>query len=102
MTCRLCGRQAIPTLFTARIRRQHDALIGECPECGLVQTEQPHWLSEAYRDPINLSDTGLMVRNLNLARRASMIFLLLFDRRATFLDWAGGYGVFVRLMRDRG
>jgi hypothetical protein len=47
-------------------------------------------------------DTGIMQRNLYLSKITAFILLLFFDCRKKFLDYAGGYGVFVRLMRDYG
>jgi hypothetical protein len=67
-----------------------------------VQTEDPYWLSEAYNDSINMSDTGLVMRNVFLSKSASTLIYFLFNRRGKFLDFAGGYGLFTRLMRDIG
>jgi hypothetical protein len=67
-----------------------------------LQTEDPYWLDEAYKDPITLTDTGYMQRNINLSKMVATILLLFFDFRRKFLDYVGGYGVFVRLMRDIG
>lgn len=62
----------------------------------------PYWLEEAYRRPINLSDTGLVQRNIALVQKSSTIIAYLFDCRGKFLDFAGGYGIYTRMMRDRG
>lgn len=43
-----------------------------------------------------------MQRNLNLAKKLTVLLSILFRKNAKFLDYAGGYGVFVRLMRDIG
>ncbi|MGK5094019.1 class I SAM-dependent methyltransferase [Deltaproteobacteria bacterium TL4] len=67
-----------------------------------MQTEEPYWLEEAYSRPINISDTGYMQRNLNLSRQLTTLFSLFFNVQGKYLDYAGGYGVFVRLMRDVG
>jgi hypothetical protein len=37
-----------------------------------------------------------------LAAQAKLLILALFDQRGKFLDYGGGYGMFVRLMRDAG
>ncbi len=73
-----------------------------CLNCGYVQTEEPYWLEEAYSRPINISDTGIMNRNINNARIVSAILKLCFNSNGKFADYGGGYGIFVRLMRDRG
>jgi hypothetical protein len=67
-----------------------------------LQTETPHWLEIAYESPITRSDIGLVQRNLDLARSTQLLINWCFDRRARFLDYAGGYGLLVRLLRDRG
>jgi len=59
-------------------------------------------LEEAYRDPINRSDIGLLQRNLVLSRTVDLVLRAWFPRFGRYLDWGGGYGVFVRLMRDLG
>ena len=68
----------------------------------MLQTEEPHWLQEAYENAIADADTGLVMRNINLAKKVSALLLFLYGRRARYLDTAGGYGMFTRLMRDIG
>jgi hypothetical protein len=67
-----------------------------------VQTEEPYWIKEAYCEAITKTDIGLVGRNVYLAERARSIILAFFDDRGKFLDYGGGYGMFVRLMRDAG
>jgi len=67
-----------------------------------MQTEEPYWLDEAYKESINASDTGYMQRNLNLSKKLTILLSLVFNKNDSFLDYAGGYGVFARLMRDIG
>lgn len=67
-----------------------------------MQTEDPYWLDEAYSEAISISDTGVMLRNNTFAATASIILSLLCDRNQKFLDYGGGYGIFTRLMRDKG
>ena len=74
----------------------------KCTRCGYVQTEEPYWLHEAYESSINHSDTGMIMRNLWLRNVATTLIYFLFDNKGRFLDYGGGYGVFVRLMRDVG
>jgi len=62
-----------------------------------MQTEEPCWLSEAYKDPIDISDTGYVARNISLSQKITVLLSLFFDKKAKFLDYAGGYGLFVRL-----
>lgn len=68
-----------------------------------MSVENPHWLKEAYEEPINRSDTGYISRNLWCRDKVSALIEatgLNVDGR--FLDYAAGYGMFVRMMRDIG
>ena len=99
--CRLCGAATL-VAFEATILARHRVDYEHCPDCDHLQTASPHWLDEAYARPINVEDTGLVQRNLLLARRMAV---LLFEgglRDGRFLDYAGGYGLMTRLMRDYG
>ena len=72
------------------------------PNCGFIQTEEPYWLDEAYSDAIVDSDIGLIGRNIALSKRVAAILSVCLPHCKTFLDYGGGYGMFVRLMRDVG
>lgn len=76
----------------------------KCCYCGFIQTEKPYWLDEAYVEPINRFDVGLVNRNLQYSNKVKVILSLLFNANSnsTFIDYGGGYGLFVRLMRDSG
>jgi hypothetical protein len=67
-----------------------------------VQTENPYWLEEAYNSAITSLDIGLLKRNNYLVKEISPIIDCCFPEASTMLDFAGGYGAFVRLMRDEG
>jgi hypothetical protein len=99
--CRVCGGTTV-LAFQAMVLRKHMVSYFSCPTCGFHQTEKPYWLNEAYERPINLSDTGLVARNIFYSQRVSEILYFLLGRRGRFLDFAGGYGLFTRLMRDVG
>jgi methyltransferase family protein len=101
MKCKICETEN-KSCFSERLMGNYDIDYFYCNQCGFVQTEDPFWLDEAYSRPINLTDTGYMVRNLFYAKRLTVLLYLLFERHTKFLDYAGGYGVFVRLMRDIG
>ena len=99
--CRICTF-SVAEVFSANLLKKYSVKYFQCSKCGYVQTEDPFWLEEAYYSSINDSDTGMMMRsfwNRNIA--ATMIYFL-FDKKKKFLDYGGGYGVFVRLMRDIG
>lgn len=99
--CRVCGGKATEQ-FDGTVRGKYRIKYYRCGECGFLQTQKPYWLQEAYEESINLSDTGLVRRNLWLSNVTVLIMFLLRFPKGTGLDYGGGYGLFVRLMRDKG
>jgi hypothetical protein len=101
IACRACGSQETRFVFSGEmLSRSVDYY--ECSACRYFQTETPSWLEEAYSKAINDSDTGIMARNLLNARVVLGTLWSLGDLRSRVLDFAGGYGVLVRLLRDYG
>jgi FkbM family methyltransferase len=101
MQCNICRADATP-FGRAAILNKYDVSYFQCTQCRFVQTETPYWLDEAYKEPIATSDIGLVARNLWLTKTAKFLISKYFNADATFLDYGGGYGLFVRLMRDTG
>ncbi|MEK7568565.1 MAG: class I SAM-dependent methyltransferase [Patescibacteria group bacterium] len=101
MKCKICQSEAI-LVKTLKVRGVYNAEYYLCDECGFMFVGSPIWLSEAYKEPINTTDTGYVLRNVYLSRKTLVLFLFLFNTKATFLDFAGGYGMLARLMRDYG
>jgi hypothetical protein len=101
MQCKICSEQSYQ-LFIERVLNKYDVKYFQCSKCFFIQTEEPYWLDDAYRSPINIEDTGLVDRNIILAKRTASIIYFLFNKHGKFLDYAAGYGLFVRLMRDYG
>jgi hypothetical protein len=101
MECRLCNYNCIK-LFTAEILSKYEINYYTCSNCDLLQTEEPYWLEEAYSDTINKTDVGLLNRNIQFAEKVKVLLYYLFKKNGIFLDYAGGYGIFTRLMRDIG
>lgn len=99
--CKICNSKT-KQLFTAKVLQKYDVQYFECSNCGFVQTESVYWLKEAYESSMNLSDTGIAMRNLRLSRIATTILFLFFGTKKRYVDYAGGYGLFTRLMRDVG
>src|SRR5690242_8869172 len=100
--CKICMKP-IETHGWATVRSKYEARFVRCTACGFISIENPTWLAEAYTDPINPSDTGYIARNFWCAERVRMIIeLCRLDPAKRYLDYAAGYGVFVRLMRDIG
>lgn len=71
-----------------------------CPRCGLITTEEPTWLEKAYSSPIASMDVGILGRCTYLAGLTDAVVRTLPGSK--YLDWAGGYGILTRLLRDRG
>ncbi len=89
-------------LFTARLLSKYEVKYYQCEETGFIQTEEPYWLKEAYEAAIVALDVGLAMRNESLVADTQKILLKYFRDARLFVDFGGGYGQFVRMMRDRG
>jgi 2-polyprenyl-3-methyl-5-hydroxy-6-metoxy-1,4-benzoquinol methylase len=101
MTCKVCsGKSEI--IFKAKVLEKYDVGYYQCTNCRFIQTEDPYWLPEAYNNAITSLDIGLLSRNNMLLPVAKTIISTIFNKNEKFIDYAGGYGVFVRLMRDAG
>jgi hypothetical protein len=102
IVCRLCGGEA-KHRFTLKLIQKYDVGYYCCTRCEALQTEMPYWLDEVYKDPRRLLDTGAAFRNQKNQR---IVFFLgrLFRFRADdkVLDWGGGDGLYVRMLRDIG
>jgi hypothetical protein len=101
MLCKLCNHET-DKKFEAVVLNKYPTDYFACPACGFVQTGDPVWLEEAYHDAINSCDTGILARNIRLRETVSTIIYCFFNPSGYYLDYAGGYGIFTRLMRDIG
>jgi len=99
--CPLCESQR-RHVFDALLLKKHTVPYYYCDTCGLLQTQSPYWLEEAYAEAIGDADTGLIARNQGIARKLSAILYCCFDRQGQYVDSAGGYGMLTRMMRDIG
>ena len=99
--CRCCGQVLGEYVFKAHI---FDRLVSffECDRCGYVQTEEPDWLDIAYASPINISDTGILARNFSNVSLVLATLTTMKSKKSQVVDYAGGYGFLVRLLRDVG
>lgn len=89
-------------MFNKTVLFKYDVSFFKCANCGFMQTEEPYWIQEAYSSPLSTTDTGLLMRPMNFSRVAEGIIMKWFDPLGPFLDYGGGNGVFVRMMRDKG
>lgn len=101
MRCKICKSET-KLLFRRPVLKKHDVAYFHCGNCDFMQTEEPFWLEEAYSSAISDLDLGPVNRAITGAQIVEGVILAGFDTDAKFVDWGGGYGVFTRLMRDRG
>jgi len=104
MKCRICDNK-INFIFKHKILNKYDVNYYHCNNCGLIQTEEPYWLDEAYSEAIGSMDTGIISRNIDICKYLSLIIPFLIGRNynnQAFLDYGGGYGLLTRMMRDIG
>lgn len=99
--CNICNNE-LRKVFTKKVLKKYDVTYSQCKNCGLLQPENVYWLEEAYRSPISTTDSGYLGRNILMSRITLVIFYSLFKTKDAFLDFAGGYGLFARLMNDYG
>jgi len=85
MQCKICG-QVAKEVFSAVILSKYKIKYYFCDNCGFLHTEEPYWLNDAYANPINLTDTGLLQRNICLSRQITPILCHLFDKDSSYLD----------------
>lgn len=100
LKCRCCAEDANP-LFSATLLGNVVSYY-ECSACGYLQTETPYWLNKAYSSVINNCDTGIMIRNQKNLDLIIVTLGALNQMNGLVVDYAGGYGILVRLLRDRG
>lgn len=100
IACRCCGRPA-EAIFTSTVLGRTVSYY-ECAHCHYVQTEQPSWLDEAYADALNTTDTGIVRRSARTTRIVAGVMTMLGCLHEPMLDFAGGSGLLVRMLRDLG
>lgn len=101
MKCKICQSEST-VQFKTTVLRKYDVEYFQCRSCNFIQTEDPYWLHEAYEEAITDLDIGYATRNISLAEIVSTFIRFALNRNATFIDYGGGYGLLVRLLRDKG
>ncbi|MBM4158024.1 MAG: class I SAM-dependent methyltransferase [Ignavibacteria bacterium] len=101
MNCKICNSDAC-FFAEAKILFKYKIKYFKCESCGFIQTEKPYWLEEAYSEAINESDIGLLKRNIEITKVTRAVIKTFFGKKGKYMDYGGGYGIFVRLMRDSG
>ena len=104
MNCKICSQNS-EKFFSKKILRKYNVSYYRCNKCLFIQTEEPYWLDEAYSlGAISPLDVGIMSRNLLLVKRTEKILDKIFSDLTDFygVDYGGGHGIFVRMIRDLG
>ena len=100
VNCRLCLSKS-SYVFKKKLL-QFSVSYFQCQRCGYLQTEEPFWLEDAYKEEINLTDTGLASRSIHNLGVVLAFILSSEIKKALLLDYSGGYGLLTRLLRDSG
>ena len=101
MKCKICNNDSAE-IFSTKVLGKYNVKYYKCTNCSFIQTEQAYWLNESYSSAITKLDIGLIQRNIELSKKTTFLINFYFNTKNKFLDFAGGYGLFVRLMRDNG
>ena len=88
--------------FVCPVLGKYEGQYWNCNSCGYMKVKEPTWLAEAYEQTITSADVGLLRRNIAYSEKIAVIIDEYLNLDDVFLDYAGGYGVFSRLMRDAG
>ena len=94
--------QPTQKLFIGKVLGKHDVEYFRCVETGFIQTEEPFWLDEAYSNAMTKLDLGHINRNIEASAFVADLIERCFPKFKFGLDYGGGYGMFVRRMRDLG
>ncbi len=99
--CRLCNGTC-QKLFDKEVMFQHLVGYYECGKCDSLQTEDPYWLEEAYSES-NLAAIDTFAANRVISNAAlTWTVAQIFSASEKILDYGGGDGLLVRLLRDQG
>jgi Methyltransferase domain len=99
--CRLC-HGSLEKQFELTVLARYQAGYWRCCECSSLQTDEPHWLAEAYSASLAVSDVGAVRRCLTSRAIVWVVLQFLQMRQARLLDFGGGSGLLCRLLRDIG
>jgi len=102
MQCPICKSRNVQFRFTSKVLKKFTAKYYSCDFCNFLWIEKPTWLLEAYKSPISVCDTGILSRNIKFSKLVKRLILFCLKKEGKYLDYAGGYGIFTRLMRDNG
>lgn len=102
MNCKICNTPSVKFLTAPIFKEKQEIDYYKCPNCDFIQTQEPTWLDKAYSDVIAKSDIGLIYRNIDSSDILEKVLLKVYPSVKRGLDYGGGYGMFTRIMRDKG
>lgn len=102
MNCKICNSLSNKKLTSFIFEKTFLIDYYECVNCNFIQTTEPTWLDRAYSNVIAPLDIGLLERNRIFCNLTEKLLLTFYPETKTFVDFGAGYGVFVRMMRDKG
>jgi hypothetical protein len=107
IVCRLCAARA--NFVFSRTGDDGVAIsCYACAGCDSLQTEEPYWIDALYANSSGASNLGLDVWAVDRCMNARIATALLWklgrftSQRDRLLDWGGGPGLLVRMLRDIG
>lgn len=77
MKCKICDADT-EIAFIAKVLNKYNERFYKCSNCGFLSVGNAYWLDEAYKDAINISDTGIIYRNIILHKIVTSIAYVLF------------------------
>jgi len=99
--CKICEGK-VSFLFKKTLITKYEVSFFKCNDCEFIQTDEPYWLEEAYTPALSPLDVTLASRQAYFSQLTENIVLNHFDSANNFLDYGGGSGLLVRMMRDKG
>ena len=100
--CKICSLESQKIFSTNKILNKYNADYFKCNNCGFIFISDCFWLKEAYSSPIHNIDTGIIKRNYKFSSILSKLLKKEYNDALKYLDYGAGYGIFVRMMRDKG
>ncbi|OQA31808.1 MAG: hypothetical protein BWY55_00251 [archaeon ADurb.Bin336] len=101
VNCKLCNSKA-RIAFKHKILKKYNGVFYKCDNCGFLFANNIPWYKEAYENSITNENTGLEKRNRTFSEITPIIIKSEFNNSKNFLDYAGGYGLFSKFMKDKG
>ena len=99
--CKICQSPS-HFIFSKTLLTKYEVSFFKCSYCEFIQTEEPYWLNEAYNPPLSPLDVTLASRQIRFSQLTEDVISNYFSCGGKFLDYGGGSGLFVRMMRDKG